>query len=272
MESWQSWFHYWPPMLYIAVSAARIASKTIIQSMDKLDSLGVTEKAANDFVTQVDMHAEQQIIEKIRTAYPDHTIIGEESGQSGKDAEHVWYIDPIDGTTNYIHGFPQFSVSIAFEHRGTLQNAIVFDPIRNELFTATRGDGAHLNEKRMRVSKAKKLEGTLIGTGFPFKQPQHLKTFLKTFNAIFPETSGVRRAGSAALDLAYVAAGRLDGFWEMSLKKWDMAAGVLLIKEAGGLLSDFHGEENYFDSGNVIAGNPKILKALLKIIQPILAE
>lgn len=260
------------PMLNIAVQAARNASKIIVRYVDRLDSVEVNEKNRNDFVTQVDQLSEQEIINTIQKAYPSHAILAEESGITKGEGDYVWVVDPLDGTTNFIHAFPQFSVSIALKHRDKLEVAVVYDPLRQELFTAVRGEGAQLNNRKIRVSSCKKMDAALIGTGFPFKKNQHFKSYLNTFEAIFPKTAGVRRAGSAALDLAYVAAGRLDGFWEIALKEWDMAAGILLIKEAGGLVGDFHDEVNYLDSGNLVAGNPKIYKSLLEIIQTSLIE
>lgn len=261
------------PMLNIAVRAARSAAKVIVRYLDKLESLEVESKAQNDFVSEVDRRAEQEIIHHISKAYPDHGFIAEESGtRTGKDADYIWIIDPLDGTTNFLHGFPQFAISIACQYKGRLEHAVIYDPMRQELFTASRGAGAQLDGKRLRVSKRKGLEGALLGTGFPFKQPQHMDAYLETFKALTPMTAGIRRPGSAALDLAYVAAGRLDGFWEIGLQPWDMAAGVLLIKEAGGLVGDFSGDERYLESGNVVAGNAKVFHGLLQAIQPHLGE
>ncbi|MCG6969455.1 MAG: inositol-1-monophosphatase [Gammaproteobacteria bacterium] len=255
------------PMLNIAVRAARNAGNIIARSVDRLDQLTVTVKAENDFVSEIDRQAEQEIIYTIRKAYPNHSILAEESGSDG-DNDFVWIIDPLDGTTNFLHGFPQFAVSIGLKHKGRLEQAVVYDPLRQELFTASRGCGAHLNDRRIRVSKHKELEGALLGTGFPFKQQQHLDAYLNTFKALFPMTAGIRRAGSAALDLAYVAAGRLDGFWEIGLNPWDMAAGVLLIQEAGGLVSDFSGGNDFLTTGNIVTANPKVFKAMLQKIRP----
>jgi myo-inositol-1(or 4)-monophosphatase len=259
------------PALNIAVRAARAAGKIIARAADRLDRLEVSIKADNDFVTQIDRQAEQEIIYILRNAYPEHGILAEESGaQSGND--FTWIIDPLDGTTNFMHGFPQFAVSIALSHNGHLEQAVIYDPMRQDLFTASRGQGAHLNDCRIRVSPRLTLDGALLGTGFPFKQPEFLEIYLDTFKALFPTTAGIRRPGAAALDLAYVAAGRLDGFWEIGLKQWDMAAGVLLIQEAGGLVSDFSGGNDYLDSGNIIAANPKVFKAMLQKLQPIVSS
>jgi len=259
------------PTLNIAVRAARSAGNVIIRNLDRLDSLAVHTKDRNDFVTEVDQKAEQEIIYTLRKAFPDHGILAEESGLREGD-DYQWIIDPLDGTTNFLHGFPQFAVSIALRHKGRLEHGVVYDPMRQELFTATRGAGAMLNDRRIRVTKRKSLEGALLGTGFPFKAQHHLETYLDMFRALFPNTAGIRRPGSAALDLAYVASGRLDGFWEIGLNTWDMAAGVLLIQEAGGLSSDFLGGHNYLESGNLVAGSPKVFTDILKAIRPFVTE
>ncbi len=253
------------PMLNIAVKAARRAGNVIVRSMDKIDTLTITTKGRNDYVSEIDQQAEQEIINTVRRAYPGHGILAEESGSHPGD-EFVWIIDPLDGTTNFLHGFPQFAVSIALEHRGRLDQAVIYDPLRQELFTASRGAGAQLNERRIRVSKARGLEGSLLGTGFPFRHLSFLNTYVDIFKALLPQTAGIRRAGAASLDLAYVATGRLDGFWEFGLKPWDLAAGALLIQEAGGILSDFEGGNDYMTTGNVVAGNAKVLKAILQTI------
>jgi myo-inositol-1(or 4)-monophosphatase len=255
------------PTLNIAVRAARSAGNVIIRNLGKLDTLAIHTKDRNDFVTEVDQQAEREIIYTLRKAFPDHGILAEESGTQGGD-EYQWIIDPLDGTTNFLHGFPQFAVSIAMRHKGRMEHGVIYDPLRQELFTASRGAGAMLNDQRIRVTKRKSLEGSLLGTGFPFKSQQHLDAYLDMFRALFPQTAGIRRAGSAALDLAYVAAGRLDGFWEIGLNIWDMAAGVLLIQEAGGLSSDFSGGHNHLESGNIVAGNPKLFAEILKTIRP----
>jgi len=222
-------------MLTIATRAARAAGDIILRNIDKLDRLTIEVKADNDFVTKVDRKAEEVILNTLQQAYPTHGIIAEESGTHNEDSEYQWIIDPLDGTTNFLHGFPQYAVSIGLQHKGRMEIGVVFDPIKNELFTAARGDGAQLNGRRIRVTPRKGLANSLIGTGFPFKQPQYLDTYLESFKAVHPKVAGIRRAGSAALDLAYVAAGRLDGFWEIGLNSWDMAAGVLLVREAGGI-------------------------------------
>ena len=254
-------------MLTIAVKAARRAGSIINRASLNLDVLTVKHKTFNDLVSEVDRAAEQAIIEVLKYAYPEHAILAEESGPQG-DSEYLWIIDPLDGTTNFLHGFPQYAVSIALSHKQTLTQAVVYDPGRNELFTATRGRGAYLNDRRLRVSKRIRLTGALIGTGFPFRELKHLDAYMDMFRDIVKNTAGVRRAGAASLDLAYVAAGRLDGFWEIGLSPWDIAAGNLLIQEAGGLIGDLEGNDGYLDSGNVVGGNPKIFAQLIKILAP----
>ena len=254
-------------MLNIAVRAARTAGDLIVRHLDRVDQLTVTSKHRNDFVTEVDRQAEQAIIRVLRKAYPNHGILAEESGARTGD-EYCWIIDPLDGTTNFLHGFPQFAVSIALRNQGRIEQGVVYDPLRQELFTATRGSGAQLNNRRIRVSRLTGLEGALLGTGFPFKMQEYLDAYLAMFRSLFMDTAGIRRAGAAALDLAYVAAGRLDGFWEIGLKPWDMAAGALLIQEAGGIVGDFAGGHTFLDSGNVAAGNPKVFAAIIRAIRP----
>ncbi len=259
------------PMINTAVKAARRAATIINRASFDLDQLRVTSKGHNDFVSEVDKAAEQAIIDVLKQAYPDHAILAEESGPSSNlhdDNENVWIIDPLDGTTNFIHGFPQYAVSIALQHRGQITQAVIFDPTRNELFTATKGVGAFLNEKRIRVAKRDKLADALVGTGFPYSDLSGLDEYLKMFKAMTEKTAGLRRPGSAALDLAYVAAGRLDGFFEKGLKPWDMAAGALLVSEAGGIVSDFTGEGRHMEKGDVIAGSPKIFAQMLGVLTP----
>jgi myo-inositol-1(or 4)-monophosphatase len=206
------------------------------------------------------------VISVLKDAYPDHGFYGEEGGYRDKDAEYLWIIDPLDGTTNFLHGNPQYCVSIGLQHKGAITQAVVFDPNRNELFTASKGAGAYLNDRRLRVSKVDKLEDTLIGTGFPFREVVNIDDYLRMLRNVMKTVSGVRRPGAAALDLAWVAAGRLDGFWELGLSPWDMAAGALLVREAGGLVGDLQGEDKYLDSGRVVASNGKIFAALLKLL------
>ena len=259
------------PMLNIAIRAARSAGNIIIRSLQHVEHLEVTTKGRNDFVTDVDRLAEQEIISVIHKSYPDHAILAEESGEQG-DSETIWVIDPLDGTANFLHGFPHYCVSIGVMVRGRIEHGVIYDPLREELFTASRGAGAQLNDRRLRVTKQKTLAGSLIATGFPFKYHEHFPAYLATFNAVFPEVSDLRRGGSAALDLAYVAAGRVDAYWELGLQKWDLAAGVLLIEEAGGVVSDFTGGENHIEHGNLVAGNFNIHQQLLNQIKPHLSE
>jgi myo-inositol-1(or 4)-monophosphatase len=255
------------PMLNIAVRAARRAGSIINRAALGGEALVVKTKRANDFVTQVDRAAEEAIIEIVRKAYPDHGFLAEESGTTSKDAEYRWIIDPLDGTTNFIHGFPQYGVSIGIEHRGALTHAVVYDPAKNELFTASRGRGAFLNDRRVRVSKCVRLQDALIGTGFPFREVSRLDLYTRQLAHFMRTSAGVRRAGAAALDLAYVACGRLDGFWELGLSPWDMAAGALLIQEAGGLVGDLEGEAGFMQSGDICAATPKIFPALLEALR-----
>ncbi len=255
------------PMLNIALRAARHAGDFIVRKINKLPELRVEVKAQNDYVSEVDREAEARIIEDLLKAYPGHGILAEESGAIEGDGEFRWIIDPLDGTTNYLHGLPHYAVSIACEHRGRLAHGVIYDPYRQELFAASRGDGATLNNRRIRVSNPKKLDATLLATGFPFRNPAQLDEFLRVFSAFFTSASDIRRAGSAALDLAYVAAGRLDGYWESGLQSWDLAAGALLVREAGGLVTDYNGNEHFLENGQVVAANPKLITEMLRSIQ-----
>ena len=255
------------PMLNIAIRAAHSAGDFIVRKINKLPDLKIEVKARNDFVSEVDREAEVRIIEELLKAYPGHSILAEESGViEGKD-DYRWIIDPLDGTTNYLHGFPHYAVSIACEHRGRMEHGVIYDPFKQELFAASRGDGATLNNRRIRVTSLRTVEGALIGTGFPFKNPDQLEQFLKLFSAFFSSASDMRRAGSAALDLAYVAAGRLDGYWESGLNAWDVAAGALIVREAGGLVTDYSGDGNFLENGEIVVGNPKIIGDMLRRIQ-----
>lgn len=256
------------PMLNIAVRAARNAGDIIVRHLNRLDQLTVSTKERNDYVSEADRQAEAEIIAVIRKAYPGHSVLAEESGSHAGNEEFQWIIDPLDGTTNFLHGFPQFAVSIALKHRGRLDQGVVYDPMRQELFTASRGSGAFLDNRRIRVTNQKTLGGALLGTGFPYSDQQHLDAYLDMFRALIKDTAGIRRPGSAALDLAYVAAGRLDGFWEIGLNPWDMAAGVLLVHEAGGLVGDFGGGHDYLQTGNIVAATPKLFPAILREIRP----
>ncbi|WP_205609623.1 inositol monophosphatase family protein [Noviherbaspirillum galbum] len=258
-------------MLNTAVKAARRAGTVINRATFDLDRIKVTEKGQNDFVTEVDKAAEQAVIDVLKTAYPDHAFLAEETGASANmhdQHENVWIIDPIDGTTNFIHGFPQYCVSIALQQRGQITQAVVYDPTRNDLFTATKGAGAYLNEKRIRVSRRDKMADSLIGTGFPFRDNDQLDEYLKMFRIMTERCAGLRRPGAAALDLAYVACGRLDGFFEKGLHPWDMAAGSLLITEAGGIVGTFAGESDYLYNGQVLAGSPKIFAQMVQLLSP----
>ncbi len=252
-------------MLNIAIRAARKAGDIIARYCDQVDKLKIHTKSENDFVTEVDKRAEEAIVETLLKAYPDHGILAEESGTK-QGNEYEWIIDPLDGTTNFLRGIPQYAVSIACRYKNKLEHAVVYDPIKQELFTASRGEGAQLNNKRIRVSQLSTINGALFGTGIPFRDMSILDSYLDMMRELIPGSAGIRRAGSAALDLAYLAAGRFDGFWEYQLNPWDMAAGILLVEEAGGLVGDFNGGFDYFDSGNIIAANPKLFKQMLKII------
>ncbi len=259
------------PMLNTAVKAARRGAAIINRASFDIDRIKVTEKQHNDFVTEVDQAAEQAIIEVLLKAYPDHAILAEESGASHNlhdDNENVWIIDPLDGTTNFIHGFPQYCVSIALQQRGIITQAVVYDPTRNDLFTATKGSGAYLNDKRLRVTKLDRIADALIGTGFPHRDLRALDEYTKMFRVMSEQCQGLRRPGAAALDLAYVAAGRLDGFFEKGLQPWDIAAGSLLITEAGGIVGTFSGEADYLYKGDVITGTPKVFAQMLNLLKP----
>ncbi|MAS83850.1 MAG: inositol monophosphatase [Legionellales bacterium] len=253
------------PMLNIAIRAARAAGDSIVREMDRACDIPIEDKGKNDFVTEVDKNAEEIIISTIQKSYPDHAFLAEESGQKG-ESDYLWVIDPLDGTTNFLHSFPHFAVSIALKQKGILNQAVVYDPLKQELFTATKGKGAQLNNRKIRVSSKKELDGALLGTGFPYSDEKAMLKFIESYKALFPKVAGIRRAGVASLDLAYVASGRLDGFWEFNLKPWDIAAGVLLIQEAGGISAELSGGLDYLESGNIISANPKLLKAMLKIV------
>lgn len=268
------------PMLNVAVRAARRAGRIINRASLDLDTLKIARKQRNDFVTEVDHASEQAIIETLLTAYPGHAILAEESGHTAggkpaggraeqvRAAENIWIIDPLDGTTNFIHGFPQYAISIALMQRGVVTQAVVYDPTRDELFTASRGAGAFLNDRRIRVSRRARLEEGLVGTGFPFRKVDYLDDYLGMLRSVTMKSAGVRRAGAAALDLAYVAAGRLDAFFEIGLAPWDIAAGSLLITEAGGLIGDFTGEGDYLFSEQLVAGSPKVFVGMLAVLRP----
>jgi myo-inositol-1(or 4)-monophosphatase len=256
-------------MLNMAVKAARAAGAIINRASLDIEAVRVSQKQANDFVTEIDQASEKIIIETLLEAYPDHGILGEETGSmhGNPNASHIWIIDPLDGTTNFIHGFPVYCVSIALAVNGKLEQAVVYDPTRNDLFTATRGRGAFLNDRRIRVSKRTRLSECLLSTGFPYRPEDDIQKYLRLMGEVMQRTSGLRRPGAAALDLAYVAAGFSDGFFELGLKPWDVAAGALLVTEAGGLIGNFTGEANYLDQGECMAANPRIYGQLVPLLQ-----
>ncbi|MFV7641595.1 inositol-1-monophosphatase [Shewanella algae] len=261
------------PMLTIAVRAARAAGQTIMRAYTELDRIEVDAKGVNDFVTSVDKEAEAAIIYQIRKSYPDHSIVGEENGENrGTNQDYLWIVDPLDGTNNFVNGVPHFAVSIAMQYKGKTEVAVVYDPVRDELFSAVRGKGAKLNDFRIRVNNVSDLGGSLVATGFPFKARQHTETYMKLFGETFSLCADLRRAGSAALDLAYVAAGRVDAFFELGLKPWDIAAGDLIVREAGGTVTDFSGGHNYLLSGHIVAGAPKATSLLVKRFRPLLSD
>lgn len=259
------------PMLNTAIKAARRGATIINRASFDLDHIETTKKQHNDFVTEVDKAAEAAIIEVLISAYPSHAVLAEESGASANltpTSEYVWIIDPLDGTTNFLHGFPQYCVSIALQHNGALTQAVIYDPTRNELFAATKGAGAFLNDKRIRVAKRDKLADSLIATGFPFRNATDIEQYIPMFKALSGKCQGLRRPGSAALDLAYVAAGRLDGFFEKGLRPWDIAAGALIVTEAGGITGTFSGESDYLHKGDIISATPKVFAQMLNILKP----
>jgi myo-inositol-1(or 4)-monophosphatase len=260
------------PILNVATKAAREAGRIINRASQDVGSLKIQTKDYNDYVSEVDRSAEQAIIDVLKEAYPTHGFLGEESGKTNSDAESIWIIDPLDGTTNFLHNFPAYCVSIALQEKGVLTQAVIYDPVRNDLFTATKGRGAFLNDRRIRVTSRSKLQESLISTGFPFKDYSYLDTYLDIFKDMIKKTSGIRRPGSAALDLAYVAAGYSDGFFEINLSPWDIAAGALLVQEAGGIVGDFEGNESWLKTGNIVAGNPKVFGQMLQEIAPHLTE
>ncbi|HHF3814304.1 TPA: inositol-1-monophosphatase [Haemophilus influenzae] len=259
------------PMLNIAIRAARKAGNAIAKNYERRDAIESTQKGINDYVTNVDKAAEAEIIEIIRKSYPDHTIITEETGAiEGKDSDVQWIIDPLDGTRNFMTGLPHFSVSIAVRVKNRTEVGVVYDPIRNELFTAVRGEGAKLNEVRLRVDSKREIQGSILATGFPFKQPKLMPAQFAMMNALIEDAADFRRTGSAALDLCYVASNRIDGYFEMGLKAWDCAAGDLIVREAGGLVCDFDAGNGYLRSGNIIAAPSRVIKEMLNKIRPCL--
>lgn len=254
------------PILNVATMAAKEAGHFIASQLNNIDQLNVHEKNKNDYVSEVDQHAEAIIIQTIKKYYPDHSILAEESGRDQKKSDFEWIIDPLDGTTNFLHQFPQFAVSIAVTEKGKLMHGVIYDPLKDELFYASKGAGARLNNFRIRVSDQKTLDNALLATGFPYYQFDYLDEYLASFKDFVTQTAGLRRAGSAALDLAYVAAGRVDGYYELNLKPWDIAAGALIVQEAGGLVIDHAGTENFLKNGNIVTANPKLLKEMVKVI------
>ncbi|UAA39425.1 inositol-1-monophosphatase [Paraneptunicella aestuarii] len=255
------------PMLNIAIRAARSAGDFIARSFESDVDIKAEKKGDNDYVTKIDREAEQIIINKIKQSYPEHSFVGEESGITEGSEDFKWVIDPIDGTTNFVMGVPHFCVSIALFYKGKLDQAVVFDPIRSELFTASKGKGAQMNNYRLRVNQSKELTGTLLGSGFPYKKKENSVEAIERFGKVYEKCGDIRCSGSAALDMAYVAAGRLDGYWEKGIKPWDIAAGELLVKEAGGLVTDFAGGHDHLKKEEAVAGNPKIVQSLVKILK-----
>ncbi|MBF4989185.1 inositol monophosphatase family protein [Methylophilus sp. 14] len=260
------------PILNVAIRAAREAGKIINRGAMDIGALKVEQKDTNDFVSEIDRNAEQAIINVLKEAYPNHGFYGEESGKTNTEADNIWIIDPLDGTTNFLHNFPAYCISIALQEKGVLTQAVIYDPVRNDLFTATRGSGAFLNNRRIRVTQRTKLQEALLSTGFPFKDFSYLDTYINIFRDMAKKTAGLRRPGSAALDLAYVAAGFTDGFFEINLSPWDIAAGALLVQEAGGIVGDFEGNESWLRTGNIVAANPKVFGQMLQVIAPHLTE
>ena len=258
------------PTASMALRAARKAGDLIVRASDDMDRVGYQAKAAADFVTEVDIAAEKEILYQLGKPYPEHRFLCEESGLSGnEDSDYTWVIDPLDGTSNFLRGIPHYAISIACLHRGKIEHAVVYDPVRREEFIASRGRGAQLNGHRIRVGNRHELNDSLIGTGVPFMGhcDEHLDWYTQSLTAVTSRSMGVRRAGAASLDLAYVAAGRLDGFWEMGLNQWDIAAGALLVREAGGLITDLSGSEGWYDSGNVVCANSKRMRQLLPLVK-----
>lgn len=267
------------PMLNMAIKAAQMAGDIIARSADRIDQLQIENKDKNDFVTEVDRLAESTIIDLLKKSYPSHTFLGEESGihkatkisDNEPDVSYEWIIDPLDGTTNFLYGIPHYAVSIALKRNGKLDQAVIYDPIKDDLFYASRGGGAFLNNRRIRVSKRLSMDNALLTTGIPYRSDQStlIDPYLESMKSLLPDTAGVRRPGAASLDLAYVAAGRYDGFWEFSLHEWDIAAGVLLVQEAGGLVGDLEGGSSHMKTGNILAANPKVFKEMVKRLHPI---
>lgn len=254
------------PFVNTALKAARKAGDIILQSLERLDTIHPTAKGHHDFVTDIDKRAEKEILSVLKRAYPDHSFLAEESGQHTGSSDSIWIIDPLDGTHNYMRGFPHFSVSIGLQQKGRMEHALVYDPIRQEVFSASRGSGARCNDRRIRVSTTTQLENALVATGFPTRNPESISSYLQALSRLLPQVADIRVPGSAALDLCYVAAGRTDAFFQTHLGSWDMAAGSLIVKEAGGLVSDWEGEEKYLEKGAIVAATPKIFSLLLPVL------
>ncbi len=265
------------PIVTVGIKAARRAGSLAVRYLDRLEQLSVEKKGRRDFVSELDRMAEQDIIETIHYLYPNHRILAEESGdkhtskESGAD-EFEWVIDPLDGTTNFLHGHPHFAISLGIRRGGVMEHAIIYDPLRDELFTASRNQGAQLDNRRMRVSGKGSLDESLVASGFPLRNIERLDGTLRILRAVLPKVSDIKVSGSAALDLAYVACGRLDGYWEAGLQPWDTAAGSLLVREAGGLVADFDGGQEFFESGNIVAANPKMFNELMGIVKSRFAQ
>lgn len=256
------------PILTVAIKATRRAGKIILRYLDRLERVAVQKKGRNDFVSEVDRIAEDDIIDTIHHLYPGHHIVAEErGGKLAAGREFEWIIDPLDGTTNYLHGHPQFAVSVAVRQNGQLQHGVIFDPLRDEMYTASRGQGAQLNNRRIRVTNQGKLARALLATGFPHRDPAHFEPWMNCFKALLPRVVDIRRCGCAALDLAYLACGRLDGYWESGLEAWDLAAGGLLVREAGGLVADFQGKQDFLETGQIVAANQALFNELMMIIR-----
>jgi len=255
------------PTLNIAINAAHIAGDLMRQELHKVASIPVTQKARHDYVTEIDRASEQQIVREIKRFHPDHAILGEEGGEQG-ESEFVWVIDPLDGTSNYLHGMPHFGISIALQVKGRTEHAVVYDPMRDEMFSASRGSGAHLNNTRIRVSARTSLDNAIVATAFPFRQRGMMSVYTGIFSDVYKKIEDIRRYGSAALDLAWVAAGRMDAFFEIGLKPWDVAAGALIVREAGGVVSDFDGNDAVENSHSILAAPYKLMTPLRQIIEP----
>ncbi len=258
--------------LNIAIEAARKAGTLLERYFNNLDRLTIESKAHNDFVSEADRDAEKSIVDTIQKYYPDHSIIAEEGHGRRTNAKVEWIIDPLDGTTNFLHGFPHFAVSIGIKVKGKLEHGVVYDPMRDELFAASRGEGARLNNRRIRVSETRKLEHALLATGVPYREFDYVDSYMQSLRYFMTHTAGIRRPGSAALDLAYTACGRVDGYWELNLRPWDIAAGAIIVREAGGIVTDFAGGENYLKSGNILAANPAMTRQMARVIAQTIPE